>query len=103
MRVAVLMGQANVSSAEAFLQMMNQVPGCTLVGERSYGSSGNPQPVDLGNGVTAFLPSWKAMFPDGTPLEGKGIEPDIAVKATEAELRDRDPVLEAALKALRTP
>ena len=75
------MGPASMSSCESFLLMMKQVPGCTLVGQRSYGSSGNPQPVDLGNGVTAFVPSWKDLRPDGTCLEGEGVEPDVEVKA----------------------
>ena len=90
-----------MSSCEAFLLMMKQVPGAVLVGGRSYGSSGNPKPFDLGIGVTVFLPSWKAMLPDGTVFEGIGIKPDIEVKTTSTELAARDPVLEAALKALR--
>lgn len=102
-KIAVLMGPANMSSCEAFLLMMKQVPGCKLVGENSYGSSGNPKPTDLGNGVTVFLPSWKAMRPDGTCFEGEGITPDILVKTTETELLSRDAVLEAALKLLREP
>lgn len=102
-KVAVLMGQANMSSCEAFLLMMKQVPRCKLIGARSYGSSGNPKPTDLGNGVTALLPSWKALTPEGTCFEGKGIVPDIAVKATQTQLQSHDPVIEAALKWLRSP
>lgn len=100
-KVAVLMGPANMSSCEAFLLMMKQVPGCRLIGETSYGSSGNPKPADLGNGVTVFLPSWKALRPNGTCFEGQGIKPDILVKTTQTEFLSRDPVLEAALKLLR--
>ena len=92
-----------MSSCEAFLLMMKQVPGCKLVGERSYGSSGNPKPTDLGNGVTVFLSSWKAMRPDGTCFERKGIAPDFPVETTGTELLSRDPVLETALKLLRRP
>jgi C-terminal processing protease CtpA/Prc len=95
------MGLVNVSSCEAFLLMMKQVPGCKLIGETSQGSSGNPKPTDLGNGVTVFLPSWKAMRPDGTCFEGEGIIPDISIKTTQAELLSRDPVLDAGLKLLR--
>jgi len=100
-KVVVLMGPANMSSCEAFLLMMRKVPGCKLIGGRSYGASGNPKPIPLGNGVTVYLPSWKGMQPDGTALEGRGIAPDIPVSATPAALRKRDPVLQAALKHLR--
>ena len=102
-RVVVLMGPKNLSSCESFLLMMRQVPGCKLVGDRSYGSSGNPKPIDLGNGVTVLLPSWVDMLPDGTELEGKGITPDVTVKTTLAELQRRDGVLETALAILRKP
>ncbi len=99
--VVVLMGQVNVSSCERFLLMMEQGPGSTLVGEQSYGASGNPLPHDLGNGVTVMLPSWKALRPDGTCFEGAGLEPDIAVRATKEQLAGGDPVLDTALAWLR--
>ncbi|MGD0552330.1 MAG: S41 family peptidase [Sedimentisphaerales bacterium] len=99
-KVTVLMGQANMSSCESFLLMMKQA-GCKLVGERSYGSSGNPKPYELGNGVTVWLPSWKDLLPDGTCLEGRGVLPDIGVSTTDAQLKNGDPVLDAGLKYLR--
>jgi C-terminal processing protease CtpA/Prc len=99
-QIAVLMGRANMSSAEAFLLMMKQAPRCKLIGERSFGASGNPQPHLLANGVTVYLPSWKAMLPDGTVFEGKGIAPDIEVLSNAKELQHRDPVLEKAKQVL---
>jgi len=97
--VAVLMGPANMSSCEAFLLMM-RAAGAKLIGERSLGASGNPQPFKLGNGVTVYLPSWRAMFAAGAYSEGVGIAPDIEVKATAQDLAKGDPVIEAAQKAL---
>jgi len=99
-KIAVLMGQANLSSCEAFLLMMKQISNCKLIGEKSYGSSGNPKPYDLGNGITLWLPSWKTLRPDESCFEGQGIKPDITVKATERRLREKDPVLESALRYL---
>ncbi len=100
-QIVVLTGPVNISSCEAFLLMMKQVPGAQLIGAASQGSSGNPQPYDLGNGVTVFLPCWKAMLPDGTEFEGQGIQPDIAVPTTAKDFERGDPVLEAALTELR--
>lgn len=100
-KVAVLIGPVVMSSCESFVLMMKQVPGCVLVGEPTQGSSGNPKPHDLGNGVTVFLPSWKDMLPDGTCLEGVGIKPDVPVKVRPNEIADKDPVIEAALAALQ--
>lgn len=100
-KVAVLMGKENMSSCESFLLMMRHGAGATLIGEPSYGSSGNPKPHDLGNGVTVFLPSWKDLLPDGSPLEGVGIKPDVVVEAAQKDFLTRDPVLDRALALLR--
>lgn len=99
--VALLMGPNNMSSAEAFVLMMRQVPQAKLIGGRTYGSSGNPQPIELANGVTVYLPSWKAMDADGIEFEGKGIAPDVEVETTPQELQTRDPVLDRALQWAR--
>ncbi len=99
-KVTVLTGPVVMSSCEAFVLMMKQVPGCVIVGETTQGSSGNPKPYDLGNGVTVFLPCWQAMLPDGTCFEGKGIQPDIPVKTTPDRITTSDPVINAARKTL---
>ena len=98
--VAVLIGPKVGSSCESFVLMMKQSERRTLVGDVTKGSSGNPRPHALGNGVTVVLSSWEDQLPDGTVLEGKGLTPDVQVKTTLVELRKRDPVLEAALKVV---
>jgi Periplasmic protease len=97
----VLMGPANMSSCESFLLMM-RAAGCKLIGARSAGSSGNPKPHDLGNGVVVMLPSWRDLSMDGRGLEGVGVEPDIVVDAKAEEYRTADPVLAKALEHLRS-
>ena len=99
--VLVLSGPRVMSSCEAFLLMMKQVPGCRLAGERSYCSSGNPHPTTLSNGVVVYLPSWKALDPEGRCIEGKGIEPDLRIKAPAQQFADSDPVLITAFEVLR--
>ena len=96
---AVLTGPINMSSNEAFLLMMRAVD-AKLVGERTLGASGNPQPVDIGNGVTAYLPSWRAYQADGNPLEGVGITPDVEVTTNPEDLQAKDPVVDAAVTVL---
>jgi C-terminal processing protease CtpA/Prc len=80
-RAVALIGAGTVSSCESFAMMMRQVPNCRLIGERTAGASGNPKPVDLGNGVCLFVPSWQDLELDGTCLEGRGIAPDIEVRS----------------------
>ncbi|MBZ0267328.1 hypothetical protein K8I85_04185, partial [bacterium] len=89
-----------MSSNEAFVLMMKQAADCTVVGQRTFGSSGNPKPHELGNGVTVVVPSWQSLRPDGTCFEGEGLAPDVEVAVDVAELEQRDPILERALEIL---
>lgn len=99
-KVAVLIGPVNMSSAESFALMMKQSPAVTLIGQRTYGSSGNPKPHALGNGVTVYLPSWKEFAPDGASIECKGITPDVEVSFSREARPNRDTVLEKAVAIL---
>ncbi len=96
-KVAVLIGPHVMSSAEGFVLMMKQIPGVVLVGASTYGSSGNPQPHDLGNGVTVLLPSWRALTPKGAEIEGQGISPDVVVGVAPGVYASDDPVIAAAM------
>lgn len=101
-RVAVLMSRYVMSSNEAFVLMMHQAENCKLIGQPSFGSSANPKPHQLPNGVEIVIPSWKALRPDGSCFEGEGIEPDVHVEVGDGDLESRDPILERALEYLRT-
>ncbi|MEZ6038720.1 MAG: S41 family peptidase [Planctomycetota bacterium] len=99
--VALLTSRYVMSSNEAFVLMMRQARRCTVVGQPTFGSSGNPRPFELGNGLTAMVPSWQAMRPDGVCFEGEGLAPDVFVPCTGDDFVDRDPILEKALEVLR--
>ncbi len=101
--VAVLIGPVCMSSNESFIQMLHassaDIRPRALVGARTRGSSGNPRPHDLGNGVRVHLPSWRDLQLDGTPIEGVGLAPDIETPWPGPDPA-RDPVIEAALRWL---
>jgi len=99
--VAVLIGPKVASSCESFVLMMQQGSRCKLVGSATKGSSGRPQPCELGNGVTVYLSSWEDQLPDGTVLEGHGVKPDVAVQTNLEDLRQTDAVLDAAIDFVR--
>ncbi|MAG57946.1 MAG: hypothetical protein CMJ83_16805 [Planctomycetes bacterium] len=99
--VVVLTSRYVMSSCEAFVLMMKQAKDCTLIGQRTFGSSGNPKPHELPNGVTILIPSWQVLRLDGTCFEGEGLAPDLEVAATSDDFKRKDPILEAALAHLR--
>ena len=77
--IAGLIGPGAVSSAEGFALMLKALPSCQLFGSPTRGASGNPAPVMLPNGVDVYFSRWETLEPDGTPIEGRGVAPDVEV------------------------
>ena len=82
--VICLVGPGCVSSGEGLALMMKALDHVTLIGQPTRGASGNPQPVTLPNGVKVWYSRWVSMEADGTPIEGRGVQPDIVVDHTAA-------------------
>jgi hypothetical protein len=100
--VVCLIGPRAVSSGEGFVQMLKCLPHVTTVGARTRGSSGNPKPFELpGLAVTVWYSRWVDLMPDGTPIEGAGITPDIAVDAPQSAYEKKDPTWDNAVEILR--
>lgn len=93
--VACLIGPGAVSSAEGFAMMIKTQPHAKLFGKPTRGASGNPRSVSLPNGVEVYYSRWKSMLPDGTPIEGSGVLPDVEVEHAEG-----DPTYEKAVEWL---
>lgn len=98
--IYVLSGPSVFSSNESFILMMKQVPNAKVVGMTTYGSSGNPIPHTLSNGVTINLPSWQAYTLDGRLIEGNGVEPDMEIKTTKADFLTNDALFESVLNMI---
>jgi len=96
--VVCLVGPGCVSSGEGFALMMKAMDQVTLLGQPTRGASGNPRPVTLSNGVKVWFSRWVAMEPDGTPIEGRGIQPDVEVEHTGPG----DPTFDKAVEILRS-
>lgn len=94
-RVLLLQGPVCLSSNESFIKMMKLSPRVRTFGATTGGSSARPQRHSLPNGIEISLPTWWTTLPDGTPLEGNGIPPDIAV---DGDFVADDPVLVRALE-----
>ncbi|MGE0191069.1 MAG: S41 family peptidase [Planctomycetota bacterium] len=98
--IVVLLGPGCVSSGEGLALMLRSLPHAKLVGRFTRGSSGNPQPIPLPNGLTVLCSTWRTRLPDGAFLEDVGVPPDVRVEGLPTP-DGRDPQLEAALVALR--
>jgi carboxyl-terminal processing protease len=96
-QVYVLIDGGCASACEDFVAPFKETHRGVLIGEPTWGSTGQPINTDLGNGMSLAVSTKRESFPDGSQFEGIGITPDIAVHASAEDLAaGRDPVLEKA-------
>jgi len=100
--VVVLTSARTYSAAEDFLVAFDTSRRGTIIGEPSGGSTGQPLSFKLPGGGTARICSKRDTYADGKVFVGTGIQPQILVHPTVADVRaGRDAVLEAALAEVR--
>ena len=103
--VVVLINGSTFSAGEFTTEILKQLPQVTAVGDTTGGGS-----VGSGDEGLFFLPSGKSIEIgfidfrryDGLPWEWLGVEPDIRIEQTEADiLAGRDKQLEYAIEILK--
>lgn len=98
----ILIGNATASAAEDFLIYAHGQKHFTLMGDKTYGSTGQPYLFELPGGANARVCTKKDTYPDGTEFVGYGIKPDIEIKQTlDDYINNRDIVLEKAVEFLK--
>jgi hypothetical protein len=101
--VVCILGPGCISSGEGFAKMMKCLPHVTTIGMPTRGSSGNPKPFKLpAMGVTVMYSRWVDMLPDGTPIEGHGVLPNVVVDKPESDYQTSDPTWDRAVELLRS-
>ncbi len=100
--LVVLIGAGSASSAEILAHVMKYYGRATLIGRPTAGVVVASQYHRLRDGGELQLGTYDFQTLDGHRLEGNGVEPDILVERSLAEIRaGRDPDLEAAVELLR--
>jgi hypothetical protein len=83
--VYVLTGAQTFSAGEEFAYDLQALGRATIVGEVTGGGANPGELVPLADGFAAFIPFGQAINPvTGTNWEGSGVQPDVAVPATDA-------------------
>lgn len=101
-KVAVLVDGVTGSAAEIFSAVLQDHGRATIVGRKTAGAVLASRFYRLPDGGELQLSREDYIAPKGRRIEGKGVEPDVKVERTLADLRaGRDPDLEAALRVLR--
>ena len=97
-RVVVLIDENCFSASEAFASVVKETRAATLIGRRTNGAMLSATALPVEGDWTLWLPVWDFRTPRGTEVEGKGVEPDIAVTYREREDAD----IAAALRFLES-
>ncbi|HET6229945.1 MAG TPA: S41 family peptidase [Longimicrobiaceae bacterium] len=96
--LVMLADGGTASAAEDLLIPLKDSGRATLVGDTTFGSTGQPHFLSFGDGITARIGARRVRFPDGSPFEGVGIAPHVFARVTPESLREaRDVVLPCAL------
>ena len=102
MPVVVLIGHDTGSAAEDFLIAMDSIQRGTFVGQKTFGSTGQPLTFELPGGGSARVCTKRDTYPDGREFVGYGVMPHVSVEpSVEDLLSDRDVVLERGIEVLR--
>lgn len=100
--VVLLIGERCLSSNESFVAMMTGATNVTTMGDHTGGSSGNPKMLSLPFEISVSVPRWIDYLPDGTPLDERGVQPQIRFAGGPGAFEgERDDLLVAALNRLR--
>lgn len=96
--VVVLAGAQTAASAEEFLMAFDVLQRGKIVGETTAGVSGATLVFKLPGDGLGRLTVRRDSYPDGKPIVGVGITPQITVSPSAADIRNgRDAVLERAV------
>jgi carboxyl-terminal processing protease len=99
---SVLVTTGTSGPGELFIAAMNDNDRAELIGERTLGRAGIQKLVKLPEGRGLWLTHARYLTPKGNPIQGRGLEPDIAVDDPDVEFgapaSQTDPILDAALE-----
>lgn len=101
--LVVLTSNYTASAAEDFLIILDGLKGrATVIGQRTFGSTGQPMTFDLPGGGNARICTKRDTYPDGREFVGTGVKPDIEVPRNVNDvILGRDTELEVALNEIK--
>ncbi len=103
LKVAVLVDKGSASASEILAGALQQHGAAKVIGETTYGKGSVQELVDMTDETTLKITVAKWLTPNGTWISEHGIEPDVPVIVTEADLSaHRDPAMLRALQYLKT-
>jgi carboxyl-terminal processing protease len=100
--VVLLVDAGCFSACEDLVGSLRGAPGVRIVGETTGGSTGQPVTLVIDQGFSTRVSARRVALPDGTPFEGRGIDPDTRAGRSATDIAAGvDPALETAVAEAR--
>jgi carboxyl-terminal processing protease len=103
--VTLLTTTGTAGAAELFVSALDSANRADVIGERTLGRAGLQKLVKLPEGRGLWLTYARYLRADGSAIQSKGIEPDVAVDEPSPEFGspapEKDVILDAALERVR--
>jgi carboxyl-terminal processing protease len=99
----VLVNEGSASASEIVAGALRDLRGIKLVGAKTFGKGSVQEVVDMSRQSSMKITIAKWLTPNGTEINGKGLEPDIKVEISETPPKDaegKDPVMEKGIETL---
>ena len=99
----ILIDGGSASASEILAGALRIHKGIKIIGKKSFGKGTVQEIDDLSDDSSIKITIANWLLPDGTLIEGNGLEPDITVEITEEDVAaGRDPQLDKAIEVLQT-
>jgi carboxyl-terminal processing protease len=85
--IVLVINKGTASGAEILAGVLRVHLGAELVGETTFGKGVVQEIFPLSHGGGVIFTVSKYLLPDGTDLNGKGLEPDILVSEEEEQIK----------------
>jgi len=100
--LVVLTDKGSASASEILAGALREDKGIKLVGEKTYGKGSVQEFIALSDGSTVKVTVAEWLTPEGRNINKEGISPDIEVKVSAEEIKDKkDPQLDKALEMVK--
>lgn len=101
-QTVVLVNEGSASASEILAGALQDYKLAVLVGNKTFGKGSVQTLEELSDGSAVKITAAKWLTPHGRSINKEGIEPDITVAVTEADLKSgKDPELDKALEVLK--
>lgn len=102
MPLVILVNGGSASASEIMAGALRDIKQVKLIGQTTFGKGTVQQLLNLRDGSSIKLTIANWVLPSGKVLEGKGLEPDIAIAISDEDAEnDRDPQFEKAIEEIK--